>query len=67
MELIEKYSRCKAIIDLWACDNLEKSQQFLQVRSGNGHVTIENFISNSFVPHESEEWIDSYEPRMGKS
>lgn len=61
-------SRCKTINTLWVCDTLEKAQGLLQdIRTTKeGHVTLENFISNTFVPHESDNWVDSYEPKTGK-
>lgn len=58
--------RNKTISNLWACDTLEKAHRFLKVENNGSHVTLENFISNAFVPHGTEDWIDSYDPKTGK-
>jgi acyl-CoA reductase-like NAD-dependent aldehyde dehydrogenase len=63
---IEKDIRCNAIVNLWSCDTLEKAQQFLNTTNSKSHVTLENFISNDFLPPVSEDWIESYEPKTGR-
>jgi acyl-CoA reductase-like NAD-dependent aldehyde dehydrogenase len=53
------------ITSIWTCDTLDKARDFLQETS-EGHVTLENFISNAVIPHDSESWVDSYEPKTGR-
>lgn len=64
----ETSTQCKSISNLWACNTLEKAHAFLKdIRTNNeSYLTLENFISNTFIPQGSDNWVDSYEPKTGK-
>jgi len=49
------------LTSLWQCNSLEKAQKLIN----SDHVTVSNFVSNTFVARSSDEWIDSFEPKTG--
>jgi acyl-CoA reductase-like NAD-dependent aldehyde dehydrogenase len=66
MELTGTNIGAKCIPTLWECDTIVKAQHFLEIQREHNHVRLENFIGNAFVPHTSQDWIESYEPKTGK-
>ncbi len=54
------------INSLWACDTVEKAQEFL--KSNPNPIQLRNFISGGFTSfdHTSTPVIDSFEPKTGR-
>ncbi|RFU30455.1 hypothetical protein B7463_g5888, partial [Scytalidium lignicola] len=54
------------ISDIRSLDTLPKAEAFLH-GSNSPRIVISNFISNSFTPHSSSDYIDSFDPKTGNA
>jgi acyl-CoA reductase-like NAD-dependent aldehyde dehydrogenase len=50
---------------LWECNTLDKAHRYLK-QSKDSPLILQNYVSNTFIPTNSDECVDSFNPKTGE-